>query len=99
MKGTGRIEVASGFYKVAMGDVGGGTARFGRASVSRDLKQVRFFHEDLSSNVIKFNSSRELIDALFTRLTRLDLTDVKTVIISIAGPVDTKAGTIIKMTN
>lgn len=94
---TARIEVLPGYHKVAMGDVGGGTARYGRGIVSRDLKQVKF--ENLSANEIKFDSSRELITSIFDRLIQLDLTGIKTVIISIAGPVDTKAGTIIKMTN
>ncbi|MBU0502548.1 MAG: ROK family protein [Candidatus Margulisbacteria bacterium] len=78
-------------------DIGGGTGRFATAEVDR-RKQVTL--KTIQAKAEKFNGGRELIEMCTKNLTAEKFAARQNrVVISIAGPVNTEAGTIVKLTN
>lgn len=77
-------------------DLGGGTLRIAVVALQRGVRPIV---GGVRIQKLKFTSAQEVIDHFFNELKSCDFSGQNRVVLSIAGPVDTAKGTIIKLTN
>jgi hypothetical protein len=94
-QGIAKISGGSVMRRRVVGDLGGGTWRKANAAVVSGVARLSI----APKVAVNFNSVSELYDFCFQSLIEYDFEGVEAVVLSIAGPVDSKSGVILKLTN